>query len=91
MKFDLKTRLILVSTKPTPHARHVVCEPHRIRISPDPVDVTIDNSQVSGPHQDNNTRSTMNYAVTGNLHIVFIQAFRDFRQITFAKCMKKYL
>jgi len=37
LRFDAKTRLILASTKPTPHARHVVCEPVRINVSQDPL------------------------------------------------------
>ena len=33
LKFDMQTRLVLVSTKPTPHARHIVCETKRILLS----------------------------------------------------------
>ena len=36
LRFDVKTRLVLASTKPTPHARHVVCELVRVNVSSDP-------------------------------------------------------
>ena len=61
LKFDLKTRLILVSTKPTPHARHVVCEPQRVRISEE-------GHSSDGSHSmPNPARRVTSYAVTGKL------------------------
>lgn len=61
LKFDLKTRLILVSTKPTPHARHVVCEPQRVRISEE------GHSSEDGSHSmPNPARRATSYAVTAN-------------------------
>lgn len=36
LRFDIATRLMLVSTRPTPHARHMVCELSRINVSSDP-------------------------------------------------------
>ena len=36
LRFDPKSRLILASTKPTPHARHIVAEPVRVNVSEDP-------------------------------------------------------
>ena len=59
LKFDMQTRLILVSTKPTPHARHIVLEPNRIRLDPSPV-VDASNSGLNQNQQRHN-----NYAVTG--------------------------
>ena len=55
----MQTRLILVSTKPTPHARHIVLEPNRIRLDPSPV-VDASNSGLNQNQQRHN-----NYAVTG--------------------------
>ena len=69
LRFDLKTRLILVSTKPTPHARHIVCEPQRIRIAETPSEVIPNNAEASraGAGLD------QNFAVTG---IIFVAKFQ---------------
>ena len=69
LRFDLKTRLILVSTKPTPHARHIVCEPQRIRIAETPSEVIPNNSEVSraGAGLD------QNFAVTGTIFVAKFQ------------------
>ena len=69
LRFDLKTRLILVSTKPTPHARHIVCEPQRIRIAEIPSEVIPNNAEASraGAGLD------QNFAVTG---IIFVAKFQ---------------
>ena len=60
LKFDLKTRLILVSTKPTPHARHIVCEPQRLRISEEGHSSDDGNQAIPNP-----ARRAASYAVTG--------------------------
>jgi len=63
LRFDLKTRLILVSTKPTPHARHVVCEPHRIRLDVNHANAPSDNAIV--PNTE--SASNHNFAVSANI------------------------
>ena len=65
----MRTRLILVSTKPTPHARHVVCEPTRIRITTSPVALSDQGSVQHGSQQNDNARTIMEYAVTGRFKI----------------------
>ena len=69
LRFDLKTRLILVSTKPTPHARHIVCEPQRIRIAETSSEVTPNNTEASraGAGLD------QNFAVTGTIFVAEFQ------------------
>ena len=72
LRFDLKTRLILVSTKPTPHARHVVCEPIKVNI--DRGTNTEQSSQVDSSQQhsnQSNSTSSIEYAVTGMYSAVF--------------------
>ena len=65
----MQTRLVLVSTKPTPHARHIVCEPNRIRLDPCPV-VNASNNAINPNQQGHsNMRPTVNYAVTGKWEI----------------------
>ena len=66
LRFDLKTRLILVSTKPTPHARHVVCEPHRIRLDVNHSDAPSNNAIVANTE----SASNHNFAVSGNNHVI---------------------
>lgn len=34
MKFDVNTRLLLVTTRPSPHSRHVVLELNRVAVDP---------------------------------------------------------
>lgn len=36
MRFDTNTRLLLVSTRPTPHSKHFICELSQININDDP-------------------------------------------------------
>jgi len=36
LRFDVNSRLILASTKPSPHARHIVAEPIRVNVAADP-------------------------------------------------------
>ena len=62
LTFDLKTRLILVSTKPTPHARHIVCEPQRLRISEEGHSSEDGNQAIP-----NAARRATSYAVTGKI------------------------
>ena len=65
----MRTRLILVSTKPTPHARHVVCEPNRIRLTASPVALSDQGPAEPGPQQNENARTIREYAVTGKHNI----------------------
>ena len=68
LKFHIPTRLVLASTKPTPHARHIVCEPHRIRLDQTAaVETSTNGVQNADQPAHGNTRQTVSYAVTGKL------------------------